>query len=142
LEVRVEDDLTEIDHGAWNGLSRSEVEKRYGLLLQRWLASPSRVRMPGGESLGDVAQRAGKVVSRILKEHQQGTVVICSHDAVLKVIIASAIGMDLDRFWAMGIDNGSISIIEFGDRLPRLVSLNDTCHLGPYLSEPVEQAAL
>jgi probable phosphoglycerate mutase len=140
LDVNIEEELTEIDHGAWNGLLRSEVEKRYGPLLQQWLASPSKVKMPGGESLEDVAQRANRVVSQILKTHPEGTVVICSHNAVLKVIIATAIGIELDRFWAMGIDNGSMSVIEFDERYPRLSLLNDVCHLGAYISVPEELA--
>lgn len=139
LDIQIESDLTEIDHGAWNGLLRSEVEKRYGPLLQQWLVSPSKVRMPRGESLGDVSVRANRSLVRILKVYPEGTAVICSHNAVLKVIIAASIGIDLDRFWVMGIDNASVSILEFGDRRSRLLCLNDTCHLGQYHSAP-EQA--
>lgn len=140
MDIRVEPDLTEIDHGAWNGLLKSEVEKRFGPLLQQWLVSPSKVQMPGGESLVDVSQRANAVLSRILTNHSEGAVAICSHDAVLKVLIAALIGMDLDRFWAFGIDNASISIVECDQDCNHLLCLNDTCHLGQYRTEMGEQA--
>ena len=134
MDVRVEEDLTEIDHGAWNGLLRSEVEKRYGPLYQLWLTSPSKVRMPGGESLTDVSERTRRVVSRIIKEHGDGQVVICSHNAVLRLIIADLLDLSLDRFWAIGIDNASISLLELGGGKPVLLRLNDTCHLGEFRS--------
>lgn len=135
LDVKVETDLTEIDHGTWNGLLKSEVEKQYGPLLQQWLTSPSKVRMPQGESLEDVSRRANRVIDHIVANHPGESVVVCSHNAVLKVVIATALGLDLDRFWAINIDNASISILEYGDRYPCLVSLNDTCHLGNTRSE-------
>jgi len=140
MDIRVEPDLTEIDHGAWNGLLKDEVEKRFGPLLQQWLVTPSKVQMPGGESLVDVGQRAKAVLSRILADHPTGTVVVCSHDAVLKVLIADLIGMHLDRFWSFGICNASISIVECNQGFNRLLCLNDACHLGPYRTETDEQA--
>ena len=140
LDVQIEPNLTEIDHGEWNGLLKAEVEKRYGPLLQLWFTSPSKVQMPGGESLRDVSERSKEVVDRILHEHPGNNVALCSHDAVLKVTITDIIGVDLDCFWTIGIDNGSISIIEFGESYPRLLCLNDTCHLGEYRSNVEEQA--
>jgi len=140
MDILVEPDLTEIDHGAWSGLLKDEVEKRFGPLLQQWLVTPSKVQMPRGESLVDVSERAKAVLSRILAEHPQATVVICSHDAVLKVIIADLIGMHLDRFWSFGICNASISIVECNRGFHSLLCLNDTCHLGPYRTETDEQA--
>ncbi len=140
MDIRVEPDLTEIDHGAWNGLLKDEVEKRFGPQLQQWLVAPSKVQMPGGESLVDVSQRAKAVLSRILADHPGGTVVLCSHDAVLKVLIADLIGIHLDRFWAFGICNASISIVECNQGFARLICLNDACHLGSYRTETDEQA--
>ncbi len=140
LDIRVEADLTEIDHGAWSGLLKDEVEKRFGPLLQLWQEAPSQVQMPGGESLRQVRQRAQGVVERILAGHQRAVVGLCSHDAVLKAIIATALGLDLDCFWNMGLDNASMSIVDWGEVGPRLVLLNDTCHLGGYRSAMAEQA--
>lgn len=140
MDIRVEPDITEIDHGAWSGLLKDEVEKRFGPLLQQWLVTPSRVQMPSGESLVDVSRRARAVLSHILVEHPEGTVAICTHDAVLKVLIADLIGMHLDQFWAFGICNASISIVECTQGYNRLLCLNDACHLGPYRTETDEQA--
>ncbi|MBI4302540.1 MAG: histidine phosphatase family protein [Chloroflexi bacterium] len=140
LDVRVENDLTEIDHGAWGGLLKEEVEKRFGPILQQWLMKPSQVQMPGGESLFQVSQRASGVIQRILASYSEGRVAVCTHDAVLKAILLQALGLNLDSFWNLGIDNASISILEFDAGDVRLVVLNDTCHLGGLRSATSEQA--
>ena len=139
-DVHVEPDLTEIDHGAWSGLLKDEVEKRYGPMLQLWLESPSKVKMPGGESLADVQRRADGVINRLVEAHPQDSILVCTHDAVLKVIIASALGMSLDGFWNVRLDNASVSLIEYGGQVPRFHLLNDTCHLEGLVSQVAEQA--
>ena len=140
LDVAVEPDLTEIDHGAWNGLLRQEVEKRYGPMLQQWLDAPADVTMPGGEGLNDVRERSWAVIAKVAQLHPEGLVAVCSHDAVIKTLIATALGMDLNRFWSLRLDNASTSLIEMGERPVRLVYFNDTCHLGKLRSDVSEQA--
>lgn len=148
LDVMVEANLTEIDHGAWNGLLREEVEKRFGPLLQQWLEVPSQVTMPGGEGLRDVSQRAWSVVKKVAGLHPRRLVAICSHDAVIKTLITVALGMDMDRFWSLRLDNASVSLIEIGEGFGlssaegpgRLIYFNDTCHLGECRSDVAEQA--
>ncbi|MBI4297344.1 MAG: histidine phosphatase family protein [Chloroflexi bacterium] len=139
-DVKVEPDLIEIDHGAWSGLLKDEVEKRYGPMLQLWLESPSQVKMPGGESLEDVRLRSDAALKRLLEAHPQDTLLLCTHDAVLKVLLADALGMSLDGFWKVRMDNASVSLMEFGSTAPRLLLLNDTCHLGKLRTEVSEQA--
>ncbi len=139
IGVEVREGLTEIDHGAWNGLLRSEVEKRYGPILNEWLTHPGRVRMPGGEGLMDVLDRAWRVVEEIIEKHEGEDVGICSHNAVLKVIILKALSLPLDNFWRIGIDNASLSLLSLDGEM-RLSYLNDTCFLGPYRSESEGEA--
>lgn len=140
LDIQVEEDLVEIDHGAWNGLLKEEVEKRYGPLLERWQLTPSQVKMPGGESLSDVARRVQRVLDRIADAHPQGSVAVCSHDAVLKTIVALSIGMDLDDFWTVRMDNASITVIDYDREGSHILVLNDTCHLGGSRSDVAGQA--
>lgn len=140
LDVVTEDDLTEIDHGAWNGLLREEVEKRFGPLLQQWLQTPAQVTMPQGEGLEDVGRRAWSVMEEVARRHPRNLVAVCSHDAVIKTLIATALGMDLDRFWSLRLDNASVSLIEMGQAPARLIYFNDTCHLEEWRSDVAEQA--
>ncbi|MBI2303474.1 MAG: histidine phosphatase family protein [Chloroflexi bacterium] len=140
LEVQVEPDLTEIDHGLWCGLLKEEVEKRFGPLLEMWYRAPAQVQMPGGESLEVVRQRAMSVLARIQSQYPQEGTVICSHDAVIRVILLSVLGMDLNQFWSLSLENASLSVLSFGAEGTRLLAFNDTCHLGQHRSSAMDQA--
>lgn len=140
LSVQVDEDLIEIDHGAWNGLLKEEVQERYGPLFQAWLTIPGQVTMPHGESLEDVQRRGRRAIDRVLTEHDGETVALCSHNAVLKVIIADLLNIGLDQFWTIAVDNASISMVEFTGNRPCLIAMNDTCHLGECHSRENRQA--
>ncbi len=139
-EIQVECGLTEIEHGVWGGLHKSEVQERYGETLRLWLENPTRAEVPGAESLEDVRSRVLEAISCIIERHPSQTVLICTHDAVLKVLVSSAIGLDLDSFWAIQVDNASVSVLEHDGQRAKLVQLNDTCFLGAERSDSRGQA--
>lgn len=140
LEVHIEPDLVEIDHGHWNGLLREEVAQRYGSLLRLWQERPSLAQMPAGENLRQVSLRATEAIQRIAQGHPEGTVLVCTHDAVLRTILCWALGLDLDHLWSLGTENASLSLIEVVNQEVRLLQLNDTCYLGPLRSDLSSQA--
>ncbi|MDP2662332.1 MAG: histidine phosphatase family protein [Dehalococcoidia bacterium] len=139
-QVRVECGLTEIEHGLWGGLHKSEVEERYGETLRLWLENPTRAEVPGAESLEEVRDRVLETISDILGRHPNQTALVCTHDAVLKVLITSALGLGLGSFWAIQVDNASVSILQNDGSRAKLLLLNDTCHLGPERSDSGGQA--
>ncbi len=140
LAVHEDADLTEMDHGQWCGLLKSEVEHKFAPLLKRWYEHPATVDMPGGESLAQVQQRATVAVQGIVKAWPGGTVAVCTHDVVLKVVVAQVLGLDLDLFWSLRLDNASLSIVEYTDRGAVLIAFNDTCHLGKQRADTAAQA--
>lgn len=140
LELNVDNCLTEIEHGLWGGLHKSEVQERYGETLRLWLENPTQAEVPGAETLEDVQSRVRDAVSCILKNHPHQAVLICTHDAVLKVLLTSALGLGLGSFWAIQVDNASVSILEHDGQRARLMLLNDTCHLGEDRSDSRGQA--
>ncbi|MDP2661065.1 MAG: histidine phosphatase family protein, partial [Dehalococcoidia bacterium] len=139
-EVCVECGLTEIEHGLWGGLHKSEVEERYGETLRLWLENPTRAEVPGAETLEEVRSRVQEALSCIVTRHPDQTVLLCTHDAVLKVLITSTLGLGLDSFWAIQVDNASLSILGHDGQRARLLLLNDTCHLGEERSDSKGQA--
>ncbi len=140
-DVIIEESLTEIDHGRWNGLMRDEVEKQFGPLLELWQTEPSRAQMPGGESIGDVAQRALAGLERIVARHPGQRILIATHDAVLRVIVCHVLRLSLDQIWCIKTENASITTIEAEPGQGyRLVRMNDTCHLANLRSNMAGQA--
>jgi probable phosphoglycerate mutase len=86
--------------------------------------------MPGGESFSNILKRTLNVRERVAREHAHGTVLLSTHDVVVKILIADALGMHMDRINRIWVTNASISVIEYTEDLPFLVSLSEACHLG------------
>ncbi len=92
IEVQVRDGLIDLDYGRWQGLTTREAAARDPERYARWLASPHRVRLPGGESLAAVRRRAMAVIEEAAVKHQ-GTVVVVSHRAVNTVLTCALLGL-------------------------------------------------
>ena len=127
LTARVEEELTDLDCGEWEGLSDREVKERYPDIRRAWLGRPHLVRLPGGESLDEVSARVGLVLERVLAG--PGVVVLVSHRVVHKVAICALLGLDNSRFWEVRLDVAGITEFECSSSHSVLVSHNDTCHL-------------
>ncbi len=122
--------LLEIHHGEWQGLLVEEVIERYSDGLREWRQHPTRAQMPGGESFSNVLKRVLDFKEWLLREYHERTVLVSTHDVVVKILVADALGMNMDRINRIWVTNASISVIEYGDDLPYLVSLSEACHLG------------
>ena len=134
--------LYEIHHGAWQGLLASEVRERYPDLFEEWRTFPTRCQMPGGESFSNILKRTLNLRERLARLHPEGTVLLSTHDVVVKILIADALGMHMDRINRIWVTNASISVVEYTDELPFLVSLSEACHLGQLETVREKQEAI
>ncbi len=139
LPVLLDDRLKEICHGAWEGLTASQVSAQFADDYARWRAQPDQAVMPQGESLRDLHARV-ETWRRMLAEPRDGALAICSHDAVLRVLTLSMLGLGLEHFWKFSFENASITTMEACDGVCSLTALNDTAHLNGARSEAGMQA--
>lgn len=138
----VESALLEIDHGDWQGLLTDEVIARYGPGLIEWRLHPTRAQMPNGESFSNILKRVLDLKERLCADYAEHNVLVSTHDVVVKILVADALGMDMDRINRIWVTNASISVIEYGDGMPYLVSLSEACHLGRLETARENQKAL
>jgi broad specificity phosphatase PhoE len=136
LTAEITAGLNDIDFGEWQGLSREEVSNKYSELYSAWVTTPHRIRMPAGESLDDVRQRAVVLVNEVIEKHK-GAVVLVSHRVVHKVLICALLGLDNSHFWDIRLDNCGLTTFEFTEGQFVLVEHNNTSFL-----EPLKQARL
>ncbi len=129
LVVQVEPDLREIEVGELEGVPIAELGNNFSQFLMQWRQGRGSEKLPGGESVVDLADRVWATIQRILERHNMQTVVVVGHYFVVLVAICKALGWPLNTLERIRVQTGSISIIEFGDRHPYLVCLGDTCHL-------------
>jgi probable phosphoglycerate mutase len=130
LQPVIDDGLREIAYGAWEGRLESEIKQSDPDAYDAWRTDPSLVAPPGGESAFAIAARALPVVLRARREYPQGRVMLVSHKATVRVIVAALLGMPLGRFRShVSCPTASITSFEFGERGPMLVRVGDVHHL-------------
>ena len=139
LEPQVRDGLREISHGRWEGLTRAEVERRYAAEYEAWEEDPFTFAPEGGESGVAVLARALPVVREIVVRHVGRRVLVVSHKATLRLLLASLLGFDA-RGYRDRLDQAPacLNVVDFRDPVrARLMSFNDTSH---YTHQPREAA--
>ncbi len=136
LEVNTVADLTDMDFGQWQGLTYTEVRRRWPELSQTWATAPDTVTFPNGENLARVRQRGMSAVHRILVQHPDQELVIIGHTVLNRVLLCAMLGLDDSHHWRIGQDTCAVNTIEWRDELFFINSLNDTCHLRPVGQRP------
>ncbi len=128
---RVIEELRELSLGEWEGCTVDEVRAREGDPYRAWLRAPHDCPPPGGEPLPVVSERVRAAVDRIAAAHPNGEdVLVVSHGGVISVYACALLGCSFNQLWKLRVDNASLTVV----RPPRLVSLNDTAHLGGELA--------
>jgi 2,3-bisphosphoglycerate-dependent phosphoglycerate mutase len=130
LQVREEPGLIEMEIGELEGLPFAVVREKYPGFIEHWMSDAGpQERMPGGERLVDVAERAWQTVESLRERHADETVAAVTHNFVLLSLLARALGMRLSEFRKLRHTVGAISIVELGAGRVVVERLNDTCHL-------------
>ena len=138
LPVEVAQGLREIRVGELEGMSVSNLSTTFSQFLMQWWRDGGAMRLPNGETLVEVQQRAWNVIEGLLERPrpvgansgpgEETTVVIVSHYFVTLVIILKALDLPLDCFTKFKVDPGGVSILEIQDYGPRLLTFNDTSY--------------
>lgn len=136
--VRPDARLREVNQGSLEGKSIEDLLRDYPGLLERWMVEPADIQMPEGESLRSAQSRAWEAIQEILDRHPDGTVAVVGHNLCLLAVICRVIGLDLNNFRRLRIENGSITEMLFTALGPVLVRINDTRHLQGAAPEGVE----
>jgi broad specificity phosphatase PhoE len=123
-------ELREIDHGHWEGMVHKDVEKKYAQEYAAWSADPLTIAPPGGETGISVLARALPAMRKIVTDHSGRTILIASHKATNRLLIAYYLGMDLRRYRdRLGQDVACLNILNFSSPTEaKVMTLNDTAH--------------
>jgi len=124
------DGLREIGHGRWEGLQRQEVEQRFPEEYAAWEEDPFTFAPDGGESGVAVLARALPVIREIVLDHAGANVLVVSHKATLRLLLASLLGFD-GRGYRDRLDQSPacLNVLDFKDPVrARLMLFNDVSH--------------
>ncbi len=140
LEPHSIDALREIDHGHWEGLTRTEVADRHPQEAAAWDIDPFTFAPVGGESGVQVMARALPALRRVVEESVGQTIVVVSHKATIRLMLCALLGIDA-RGYRDRLDQSPacLNALDFKDLVNvRLVSFNDVSH---YAACPVATGA-
>jgi len=120
-------ELREIDMGELVGLAHEEAEERYPGVFLDLFARPSE-RIPGGESVADVQRRAMPLIERLACRPGNPTILAVGHNVVNRIIIASLLGLPLEKCKVIKQKNACITVLDVRQGFAQMYSLDNSLH--------------
>ena len=130
--IQFDDQLKEHDLGLFTGHRWSEIIEQYPELSKYWMEQARD--MPGGEKQVVFHSRAAGSIRAITDKHTSGKIVIVAHGGVFGEYLHYVLGLDRNQRHPFQFDNASISVVEVGGVVSRIIRLNDVSHLTPATS--------
>jgi broad specificity phosphatase PhoE len=128
--------LTELDYGAWEGLTIEEIERRFPGEYELYDAHPALHHVGGGESGEQVAARVGALIDDLLAwwagSGGDRTCVLVGHSSLNRVLLAVVMGVPLDDYRRrFEQDWASLTVLRWAEREsgPLLLLANDVAHI-------------
>lgn len=75
---------------------------------------PADLPWPGGESIADALNRVLPVFLDFVRQHQGGTIALCSHAYVLQALLSHVVGADVSQYWTLSGLHASLTLAEVG----------------------------
>jgi broad specificity phosphatase PhoE len=129
LPVRIAPAFSEMAFGPWEGLTREEVRERFPEAWEQWRSAPHLCAISGGDTLAAVAERVAAGVEALRQAHAGQAVVLVSHAIVTRVLVLTALGLELDRLWTVDAAPAGITEIEYEPGWATVHRMNTVAHL-------------
>ena len=130
LSPVVKDGFRNICFGSWENRLQSEIIEEFPVMWKTWLTSPESLRVDGAENIEEVRRRSLRELERTVAEYAGETIALVSHRALLKPMLAGALGIERPCFWRLHLDNAAYGILTHGQAKGFcLCGLNYTEHL-------------
>ena len=129
LEPQFDRDWAEVALGDWDGLGYAEMASGWPENFRDWRRSTA-VSPPNGESLDDVVKRVGAACDRLVIAHPGRTVVVVSHTAPIRTVLARALAAGPAALWRLRVDPTGVSVVRFwADGGCEVATVNSVAHL-------------
>jgi len=106
-------EFREMHFGRWQGLSYPEVMERYPADIPQWMSNLENFRIPGGESVLDMCNRAIPKLQELIEHHRGQEFALVCHGALNRLIIAEALHLPFAHLLRVEQDYGCLNIIEY-----------------------------
>lgn len=113
-DIRILHGLTNVDYGAWEGLTAQEAAMYDPEAFRLYRTSPSTAVCPSGERLRDAGNRMLEALHLIGERHEGEVVAAVSHAVMIRLAVAWIEGVEGEE-WRIPVGRGSITEIRFED---------------------------
>lgn len=134
IDVARDPRLADFRVGKWEGMSYDDVAASPE--YQKFLADPMSERIPGGEDLKQIRERAIGAIEQAIEDAPAGEeVAVVTHAGIVRVILTHYLGSNPANYHRIRVAPGSISVLSFADdrELPRVIAVNWRGTLGEVL---------
>jgi broad specificity phosphatase PhoE len=122
LPICKSEGLNEIAFGAWTGRHFDELIDNE--LYRRFIKSPAKTLLPGGETISDVQRRGLKVIDEAAQRVPGGRFLFVSHGDVIRAILCHYMKLPLHEYRRLRVDNGSLSALQTDRRWAEIKYVN------------------
>lgn len=130
-EVVIDESFKEMNLGRWEGKHFADIQEHHGDQLRAAFDDHSRPMGETGESLQQVSQRALAAVDRVFEQMSDGQrVAVVTHGGFMQSVLRRHLAGPDGRVHAF-TSNTAITRVTHQFGRPRLMTFNDTGHLGP-----------
>jgi len=131
-------ELVDFDYGEWGWKTHEEVREGWQGLYDLWFSTPQLVRVPGGDTLQELALRTADALRLMLEAHRDRTVVAVGHDSVNRALLLQLLDLPLSGYWRLEQYPCCINEIDI-DRHVSVHRINEHGHLlGLSEADPTE----
>ena len=118
-------ELREMHFGEWEGLTLTEIRKRFPDELKKREADLVKYHPPGGgESVESLSERVLPCFENVLQDQEGNDILFVGHGAVNRVILCQALGLDLSQMFTIQQDYGCLNIIDYFPDSTRVKMIN------------------
>lgn len=122
--------LNEINWGNKEGTKITpEEDDYYRWLLREWQNNKVNLRIEGGESPEDVANRQKEVITSILSRRAEQNILICMHGRAIRVLLCQLLNYPLSAMDLFEHHNLCLYLLNFTGSMCSVELYNNTDHL-------------
>ena len=127
----VDDRLTEINAGLWEGVLLTEIEQRYPEAYDAFRHHPADFQAPEGENMAQVYARVSAALKDIVTKEQGKTICVVSHGCAIRNMMCYLHRWELSHIQDVPLGvNMAVNMVTFDENLlPTVIAENITAHL-------------
>ena len=130
LPVISDPQLRELNFGAWEGRNFNDVNAENPNAMKNFYTDPEQADIPESEPFPEFQRRIAGRVREIVAQERGKRIVIVSHGASIRILLADLLSMPIRSIWHLSQLNTAVNKIRFEDDGFAVVTLmNDTSHL-------------